>query len=153
MAQCVKNPTAKAQVTVEVQVQFQAMYKEFKDLELPELQYRWQGLRFHPQPRNFHMTPDVVVKKKKKKKCKLFSLPFHLIFKMFSPTKERRPTKRFLLFTDITIITYIGYLLTTYVLDMVLDNFCYSIQSCKNQSHRVAIYCSFINEKVEAWRY
>ena len=60
MAQWVKNLTAVAQVTTEVQVQSLAQCSEWKNLVLPHLQ-----LRFNPCPRTF---TDEAIKWKKKKK-------------------------------------------------------------------------------------
>ena len=54
MAQWVKNLTAVAWVTVEVQVQSPAHCSGLKDLALPQLWHRWQlQLKFNPGPENF----------------------------------------------------------------------------------------------------
>ena len=54
MAQWVKNLTAVAWVTVEVQVQSPAHCSGLKDLALPQLWHRWQlQLKFNPEPENF----------------------------------------------------------------------------------------------------
>ena len=65
VAQWVKNPTAMAQVTAEVQAQAPAQCSGLEDLALPQLQCRLQlWLRFHPWPGNFHMLQTWPLKKK-----------------------------------------------------------------------------------------
>ena len=56
MAQWIKNPTAVAQVAVEVRVQFLTWYSELKDPMLPQLQCRLElRLIFSPLPGKLHM--------------------------------------------------------------------------------------------------
>ena len=56
MGQCVKNPTAVAQVSVEVQVQSPAWHSRFKDRVLLQLWHRSKlQLGFSLWPGNFYM--------------------------------------------------------------------------------------------------
>lgn len=56
MEQCVKNPTAVAWVTEEVQLQFLALCSGLKEPALLQLRFRSQlQLRFSLWPRNIHM--------------------------------------------------------------------------------------------------
>ena len=68
MAQWVKNPTAMAQVTVEVQIRSLAWRSGLEDPTLPWLLHRSQlGLRFIPWPGSFHILWVQPLKRKERR--------------------------------------------------------------------------------------